>query len=94
MPGEIIFKSGVTVQIEEKGQCTDPLLVYEDGLQVTVRDVLKRGHTRDAHLVLFYYWSNSTDGRLALIHNETRAGDELGLPYVESITHRSSSKER
>jgi hypothetical protein len=77
----------------DKGRYINDLLIDRKGNQVTISESLKNRRNHEGHVTIFFRKDGPFYGKLYQFHDACMSGEELGLPYVESITH-TTQKER
>jgi hypothetical protein len=95
MTGEIVFKEETGEPREIKwtgGFVRDARLTNREGEEVSVFERVRPFGEKPPGVVVFI--GDQREGMISSICNETVIGEDLGFPYVESITHIPLGKER
>lgn len=97
MTTTIVYTSGEvkTFVIEGGENHHDPRLYNRAGMSVVIFDVQKKNKYIDGpHVSIRLQDGMANNNVLFRFANESRKGEELGLPNVKSIAHKSGAKER
>ncbi len=98
MTGKVVFLIGEPKEIvfDDQVFMDQNRLFDTSGTVLALRD--KPGKTKfyreGPHLIIYIRDQGTIEGRKRVLANETVSGDDLNLPYVESITHSTGSKEK